>query len=125
MLRSEREWFPIFLELCELYREYLHNYPNTATRDGLQFTRDSWKRYYMATYILPEVLQCDSFRKISAMVQGIGIDHKHNLLGLVTDARLAVDIPGYHKHRALRRIKNGILVRDWYEESLLNYTVKT
>ena len=117
MLRSEREWFPIFLELCELYKEYLYN--------SRIPTGDCFKRFYMAEHILPEVLQCDSFRKISPMLEAIGIDHKHNLLSLVTDARIAVYFPGYNKHRVLRRIKTGILVRDWFEESLLNYTAKT
>ena len=84
MLRSESLWFPIFLELCARYLEFLQHVPRSHY--------GKWKLRQEMREILPKVLDCVSFRQVQNLVKP-GWLHKRRLLRLRKEARAEVRDP--------------------------------
>ena len=84
MLRSEHMWFPIFLELCAGFLEFLNHIPNSHY--------GKWKLREEMREILPKVLDCVSFRQVHHLVKPGGL-HKRRLLWLRKEARAEVRDP--------------------------------
>lgn len=85
MLRSERVWFPIFLQICSNYLEWLEKFPE---RNPLYFT--GWKNptRYEAIKVLREILKTDSYRRVKQLLRDPEI--KKRILILKTRARIRV-----------------------------------
>lgn len=85
MLRSERVWFPIFLQICSHYLEWLEKFPE---RNPTYFAGWNNPTRYEAIKVLREILKTDSFRRVKRLLTDPEI-HKRILI-LKTRARMRV-----------------------------------
>ena len=83
MLRSEKVWFPIFLQICRHYLEWLEKFPE---RNPTYF--EGWDNpiRYEAIRVVREILKTDSYRRVKRLLQDPEI--KKRITTLKTRARM-------------------------------------
>lgn len=85
MLRSERVWFPIFLQICSHYLEWLEKFPE---RNPTYFAGWNNPTRYEAIKVLREILKNDSYRHVKRLLTDPEI--RKRILILKTRARMRV-----------------------------------
>lgn len=89
MLRSERVRFPIFLQICRHYLEWLEKFPE---RNPTYF--DGWNNptRYEAIRVVREILKADSYRRVKRLLTDPEIEKR--ILTLRIRARMRVYLRG-------------------------------
>lgn len=83
MLRSERVWFPIFLQICSHYLKWLETFPE---RNPTYFAGWNNPTRYEAIKVLREILKTDSYRRVKRLLHDPEIQKR--ITTLKTRARM-------------------------------------